>query len=440
MNTLRAGAVFLSLLLLVNLGHAKEPSPVNQNGAVIKTVKVKDEKGKRFRLKKGQNLTVIYERGKWYWVKTKKGRQGWVKKKYVRIKSATAVAKEAKAKKTKAATPDNTEVKPALAAVPVAAGTKMKLAVLDLRGTENLSERLVGFLTNVVTETLDGLGPFKSISSQDIAQMLAYESNKQMLGCDDVSCLAEIGGALGADYMVSGSISQIDQLYVVQLQLTNIKEARVEARASREHKGEPEELFNEVRAATKLLVRDILGRKSGTMTLAVNEEGASVKIDGTILGSSPLETVEVSGGMHSLAVEKEGFVIYQQDIEIREKQDLALEVKLIPSQEFRSAYKRQASTFRTISLATAGLGLVALAGGGFFVYDSFDRASSLNNNIREYELKEVRYSSEYEDLQRQRSELATVNFAALALGGVGTAALVAGTALFFIGDDPDKYE
>ena len=39
--------------------------------------------------------------------------------------------------------------------------------------------------------------------------MLAFEKQRQMLGCADTGCIAEIGGALGVDYIISGKVTRI---------------------------------------------------------------------------------------------------------------------------------------------------------------------------------------------------------------------------------------
>jgi hypothetical protein len=427
---------------------------------VSKSTRVKDEKGQRFKLHKGQKVQVIYERGAWYWVQTKNEKQAWVKKKFVRFESKknrtqkgvqagdaqdapalVEVSKDnkPKAQKIKQQAPTQTKV---VVSKTANAGNKDKLrvAVMDLRGTENLSANLIAFLTNTVSETLDALGPFKAISSQDIAQMLAYESSKQLLGCDDVSCLAEIGGALGADFLVSGGVSQLGELYVVQLQLTDISKAKVEARVSREHKGAAEELFAEVRAASKMLVRDILEKRAGTMALAVSEEGATVIVDGAIVGSSPMAALEMAAGLHTLSIEKEGFVVYKQDIQIAEKQTLAVTAMLNPSAEFKRSYRERADFVRTMAWLSTGLGVAALAGGGYFFYDGMQRASTLDAKTRLYNSAEYQLSAEYESIQSERQALATVDAVTLGSAGVAVAAVTSGMLLFLLGDDPGRYE
>src|SRR6185436_17184996 len=117
-------------------------------------------------------------------------------------------------------------------------------------------------LMSTISQTLEELGPFKAITSADIMQMLALESLKQSVGCSEASCLAEIGGAIGADYMISGSLLEMGGAWIIQLQLMNIGAARVEDRVSRDFKGTGVGLFDEMKIATKMVVRSILAQKS----------------------------------------------------------------------------------------------------------------------------------------------------------------------------------
>src|SRR5687767_9425454 len=47
------------------------------------------------------------------------------------------------------------------------------------------------------------------ISPDHIRALLEKETEKQLLGCSDDSCLAEIGLALGADILVKGRVTQL---------------------------------------------------------------------------------------------------------------------------------------------------------------------------------------------------------------------------------------
>ena len=186
--------------------------------------------------------------------------------------------------------------------------------------------------------------------------MLAVEQMKQSMGCDDVSCLAEIGGALGVDYIVSGSILMLGDAYVTQLQLMNIRQGRADGRVSREYSGGPKGLFDDVRVATKVLVRDILAQRSGTLKLMVSEEGATVKIDGVIVGTSPMPPFQLAGGFHTVSVEKAGFILATQDVEIQASRERAAQMTLLPSEDVSRAYKDHAMCWRRMAWVGVGTG------------------------------------------------------------------------------------
>ena len=93
-------------------------------------------------------------------------------------------------------------------------GDKVDVAVMDLQVSAGIPKELVGTLTSATSEELDRAGAFRAISSQDIKRMLDFESQRILVGCtDDAGCLAEVGAALGADYLVAGSVILLDQAY-----------------------------------------------------------------------------------------------------------------------------------------------------------------------------------------------------------------------------------
>src|SRR5688572_27104674 len=70
----------------------------------------------------------------------------------------------------------------------------MRIAVVDFanRGADSV---LVQECNGRVNAELHKLGVFKVTSKDDIRAMLSHEKEKSLLGCEDASCLAEIGGA-----------------------------------------------------------------------------------------------------------------------------------------------------------------------------------------------------------------------------------------------------
>ncbi len=135
-----------------------------------------------------------------------------------------------------------------------------KVAVLDVQLT-NLKPELVPLLTEVLTSEVDESGHFDNvISGRDVAAMLGFEAQKQMVGCTDAACLAEIGGALGVDRILAGHVGNLSGTFVVTLKLINIVDANTERRIYRKVKGDESVLLDTM---SKLL-REMLPRQGGS--------------------------------------------------------------------------------------------------------------------------------------------------------------------------------
>ncbi len=71
------------------------------------------------------------------------------------------------------------------------------------------------------------------ISESDVEAMLTKEVQRQALaGCAEDSCLAEVGMALGASFLVSGTVGMVGDRAVLTVKLINTHEVSTVARAS----------------------------------------------------------------------------------------------------------------------------------------------------------------------------------------------------------------
>ncbi|MGC4116346.1 MAG: hypothetical protein QM765_17580 [Myxococcales bacterium] len=61
----------------------------------------------------------------------------------------------------------------------------------------------------------------------EIRDMLAFEKQRQLMGCGDENCLAEIGGALGVDEVVTIEIILNGSQYALSSRRMNMKKARM---------------------------------------------------------------------------------------------------------------------------------------------------------------------------------------------------------------------
>ncbi|MCC7383119.1 MAG: hypothetical protein IT384_14875 [Deltaproteobacteria bacterium] len=201
------------------------------------------------------------------------------------------------------------ETRSASVALSLPPGTK--LAVLDLAAYDARPD-LAGNLTQLLALELRRAGELGVISREEIKTMLRYQAEKHLIECqDDLACLAEIGGALGVEYLVSGAIGRLADTYVLHLKLMNVSKAEVVQRVSESFRGPEAGLTDSVRfAAGALLGRSRAGR--GTLEIRDVEPGTAV-VDATARASVPGVIEALATGKHTLSVRVEGFEPYWQE-------------------------------------------------------------------------------------------------------------------------------
>ncbi|MDP1821658.1 MAG: hypothetical protein Q8L48_00365 [Archangium sp.] len=101
--------------------------------------------------------------------------------------------------------------------------------------TVNIPADLASFYAGEVARVLRGEG-FEVISSRDIATVLGFERQKQLLGCaeDANACMTELGAALGCDGILTANLARLDDTYQGSLRILStdgrtLADERVEA-------------------------------------------------------------------------------------------------------------------------------------------------------------------------------------------------------------------
>jgi TolB-like protein len=174
--------------------------------------------------------------------------------------SLTALAKPepvAQAERTLAATAVDkpTAATETMRALALPRGRRRAVLVLPLKATGGVAEHVPEILTSIMLANLERVRGLRTISSNDIQATLEAERASDLLGCTNATCLAEIGGALGADMVAYGAVGKLGSKLSVSVSMFDNRTSTVVARSSRvcdREEGLPD--------AAQLVVTDLVTR------------------------------------------------------------------------------------------------------------------------------------------------------------------------------------
>ncbi len=144
----------------------------------------------------------------------------------------------------------------------------ISVVVLDVQASGPVGPRQVEGLTTLLTSELANYRILQVISSVDVREMLGFEAQRQLLGCEDDACFAEIGGALGAGYLVSSEVSRFGTSWLFSLVVISLRDASPVRRLS-VRKSTEDELLDELGTMVRVIASAILPEGGGTRHAAV---------------------------------------------------------------------------------------------------------------------------------------------------------------------------
>ncbi len=113
-----------------------------------------------------------------------------------------------------------------------ASAEKPGLAALDIKASHGVPPELAQLMGEILLSELKSSGQFGSVlGSSDMQAMLDLEQQKTALGCDEDSCLAQLGGALGVPYLLTASLGKLGSSFVVTIKIIEVDAAEVKVRA-----------------------------------------------------------------------------------------------------------------------------------------------------------------------------------------------------------------
>lgn len=329
---------------------------------------------------------------------------------------------------------------PAAAHAEAPAADAMKLAVLDLRPL-GADESSAATVTQLLAVHIAETGLFQVVSRDDLRALLSHEQDKRMLGAEaDPATMAKLGDAVGARYLVAGSLSKLGDTHILNAQLIATADARVLKRVKRVVPVDgSEDGLGEVKRAAFALVQPVRQGATGFLSLRGVQEGTGVYLDDQLVATAPVDRAPVPGGLHALSLKREGFVNWAREVEIRPGEVETINAVMTPSQAFIDDYDSRASTMRW--LAWSGVAVSALSAGAatWFYLEARDSSARSQSALDDLDANPLD--------TRARRRAVDANEAgetqyALYWTFLGTSVVAAGAAavLFAIGDPPGAYD
>ncbi len=202
-----------------------------------------------------------------------------------------------------------------------------KIAVLDLEAHSDELKDTSKDLTQLFALELKRFEGVSVISRAEIEVMLDYALTRaECTGDDDLSCLVEIGGALGVDYLAHGAIGHLGDTYVIHLKLLDIHNAAVKSRVSEQFAGELSELRRAIRFATTALMGQELSGQ-GQIGIEGAPEQSQVSVDGRPLDLSKARAL-LTVGKHHIRIEADGYHTQTLDLYIEPDRLTTMQAKL----------------------------------------------------------------------------------------------------------------
>lgn len=136
-------------------------------------------------------------------------------------------------------------------------------------------------LGQIVAEEAGRVHGYQLLSAAEVRAVVDQEANKQLAGCDETSCLAELAEALDAELVVSGRISETpDGASLVSLTLVNARAIVVVNRVNVVWRGPENRLPDVVRTSAQRLLLPGKQRAPGAVVVTGVPDGARVLVDG----------------------------------------------------------------------------------------------------------------------------------------------------------------
>lgn len=180
-----------------------------------------------------------------------------------------------------------------------AAGAPRTVAVTPLStlGSE-VSSAAAKKITAELEAALGSITGIKVIGATAVSDAIKKAKQARLSSCDgDPACLKDVGTLVGADLVVFGELGGLGDAQIVYLKL-------IDAKLGREVRGTTLDVSAMATGGARGAAFRLLdpGRFVGRLAVTVDIPGASVYVNGKLLGKSPIKPLAFTVGTHALRV------------------------------------------------------------------------------------------------------------------------------------------
>lgn len=203
-----------------------------------------------------------------------------------------------------------------------------RLAVLEFRGVGMEQEVLLLFSNEVRSGVINIIDKeTMMVMTRESTEMILKDMGKD-IGCIEGSCEVEIGREIGADYIITGSIVELDSDYVLTLMLHDTHTAELLSSESTDASD-----FKALRKNTSALSQKLLRKgfdseeeeidvidddfSRGVVYFDSTPEGANVRLNGKLLCQTTPCSKEVSLRDHKITMEKESYKTEEKSLDLK---------------------------------------------------------------------------------------------------------------------------
>lgn len=210
------------------------------------------------------------------------------------------------------------------AAAEAADDARVRTVVVGLAARRGVDDKgLAAALSDVVQTAYAQDAARVVIGREEIARVLQWEAERQQAGCDDAGCLAEIGAAMDAARIVTGSIDRIGGSWLVVVTEVDAKTAEPLGRVQEQIAGGEDALVAAVTRLAERLVDQTRARAegggfaaAGSVDVASDPRGAQVYVAGRLMGTTPIKIDNLKTGTQKLRVVRADYDPVEVDVPV----------------------------------------------------------------------------------------------------------------------------